>query len=470
MQILKIPINTKPYKNVDASSLSALSDELFNGYIDESNSSIRFPGLESFIDLKTGLNTFNQGIFWWDYKKIFITVCDGRIFKITDKLGTFSEITGATLNKNNVVSFASNGSNLIMCNGERMVSTDGVTASYIGDADAPTQVISVGFLDSYILAVEKNSGRLWHSEVADYTDWSALNFVTAEGLPDVIVDMKIFYREIYLIGRESTEVFFNDGTTPFIRLSGGFTQRGCIAQNSVVQANNTLFWLDNDRRFIRLEGRTPRIISTPFDKLISSFNTVNDAIAHDVRVEGKNFYVINFPSENETLCYDYFLDSWSRLGEWNTSKSSYDRWLAISYEKSSDWGIDIAGSYKDGKIYKLTSSSNTNNDSQIRFLRSTGNIDHGTSARKTSQRVTLRLKRGEGTTTQDPIVMIRFKDDGNISWSNFINGSLGKLGDKDFFVVFEPMGIYRTRQYEITVTDEVPFILVSGEEHIEVEP
>tara|TARA_R100000093_G_C1945501_1_gene74280 strand:+ start:4120 stop:5535 length:1416 start_codon:yes stop_codon:yes gene_type:complete len=470
MPRVKIPINSKPYKNIDSASLSKLSDELYNGYIDEGGSSIRFPGLQDFVDLGTGSNKFNQGIYWWDYKKIFIAVNDGRVFKITDKVGTFTEITGDKLGGNNRVVFTDNGSTLVMANGGKMVFTDGTTnTSFIGDTDAPTAVSHVSFLDQYILAIENETGKLWHSEVNDYSNWGALNFVSAESLPDKLVAMTAFYREIYLLGTQSTEVFYNDETTPFSRLSGGFTQRGCIAGNTLVRADNTLFWLDEDRRFVRLEGRTPKIMSTPFDKLISTFATVTDAVADDVTVEGKNFYIIHFPTEDETICYDYFLNSWSRLGNWVSKTGVFERWLGNSHAKSPDWGINLVGSRKDGQIYKLTSNSYTYDGNTIRFLRSTGNIDHDTSARKISYRITIRLRRGEGTATADPVIMIRYKDDGNLNWSNFLQGSLGKLGDNDFFVTFEPMGIYRTRQYEISVTDQVPFVLVSAEEDVEVE-
>lgn len=470
MQTVKVPINSKPYKNVDQASLSSLSDELINGYMDESGSSIRFPGLTLFCDLGTGSNTGVKGIFWFDLIKKFVVVADGRTFTIDDKFGNFTEITGHTFQKDNLVSFADNGVSLVMANGKKMATTTGTSLTTIADTDAPIKVTHVAYLDSYILAINQADEKMYYSNVSDPTAWEPLDLVSAEGLPDNLVAMAVQYREIHLFGKDSLEVFFDDGSTPFIRLSGGFIERGCSAPYSVAKANNTMFWLDNDKRVVQLEGRTPKILSTPFDKLIAGFSTVSDAQGLNLTIDGRHFYILTFPTQNITLCYDYFLDTWSRLGQWNSSTNVFDRWIGNVYGKSLDWNLDLIGSWKDGKIYKIDSTSYVDaNSGFLTMLRSTGHINHGTSRWKLSGRLTLRFKRGEGAGGTDPLVLVRYRDNGSIQWSNYLEGSLGQLGDTEFFVTFEPMGTYKTRQYEIVMSDTVPFVLVDAEEDVEVQ-
>jgi len=470
MQEVQLPLFKSAYKNVDPISLREFSDELINGYLDETGTLNRFPGTEELCDLGTGPQTGIDGIYWWDRLQKFVAVSDGRTFTIDDKDGTFSEITGDLLLKQNPVSFTDNGTTLVLANGGKMQLTDGTTATAnISDTDAPTQVSHVAFLDSYIIANNNLSGSFFYSEVASPADWSSLNFASAEANPDFIQALDVNYREMILFGSQSIETYYNDGVTPFSRLDGGYTERGISAKHSLTKANNTMFFLDNDKRFTMLEGRTPKIVSTPFDRFISQKESIEDVRGFNITIDGNHFVIFNFLEENLTLGYDYQRNSWFRLGLWDQSTATYDRWIGSCYESSAPWGINLVGSRIDGKIYKLSSSVYDDDSSFIRLVRSTGNINHGTNAVKKSGKVVLTVKRGHGT-SGTPVVQVRYKDDGDLNWSTYIDGDLGLLGDKEFYIVFEPMGMYRSRQYEFVITDSVPFSLVGASEWVEVMP
>jgi hypothetical protein len=454
-----LPINGKPYKNVDSISNTLTSDELVNGYSDESGSSVKFPGVESFVDLGTGPNTGVDGIFWWPNISKYIAISDGRTFTIDNKWGDFTEITGSFLIKKSPVSFAYNSTIAVLANGGKMSTTDGTTVTAeITDTAAPIHVTHVDFFDTYILANDTGTSRLWFSQVNDPLDWDALNFVSPEAFPDNLDAFVVHNEEIDMLGAESLQAFYNDGVTPFIKIPGGLTERGISAKYSLSKLNNTIYWLDNDKRFVKLTGRSAEIISTPFDKYLSGLTDISDANAFNVTVDGKHFYIINFKIENITLGYNYFLDSWFRLGEWDSTRGKFDRWLGNCYAKSVPWNLDLIGSRKDGKIYKLTSNSTTSIDNPIRFVRTTGHIDHGTNKVKLSKRLRIRIKRGFGLTTTAPVVKIRYKDNNELSFSNYIEGDLGNLGDTEMLITFEPLGSYVTRQYEIVITDNVPFV------------
>ncbi len=66
------------------------------------------------------------------------------------------------------------------------------------------------------------------------------------------------------------------------------------------------------------------------------------------------------------------------------------------------------------------------------------------------------------------MVKVRYKDNNELSFSNYIEGDLGNLGDTEMLITFEPLGSYVTRQYEIVITDSVPFVLVNADEDVEV--
>jgi hypothetical protein len=57
------------------------------------------------------------------------------------------------------------------------------------------------------------------------------------------------------------------------------------------------------------------------------------------------------------------------------------------------WGQQIVGG-ADGKIYELNYGYSTDSEDRIRFQLRSGFIDHGTSDRKFSAELKMRLKRG----------------------------------------------------------------------------
>jgi hypothetical protein len=106
----------------------------------------------------------------------------------------------------------------------------------------------------------------------------------------------------------------------------------------------------------------------------------------------------------------------------------------------------------------------------MRTVRRTGYVDHDTLAKKKCNSLTLKFKRGAGipSSTTTPYVMIRWRDDGNATWSNEHVLSLGKVGETEFITKMTRLGIYRSRQYEFSVTDNVPLILIDAEADVDI--
>ena len=84
---------------------------------------------------------------------------------------------------------------------------------------------------------------------------------------------------IYIIGERSIEIFYNDGSTPFARYGQSFVDSGCIAKYTAIFIQGQLYYLDQNRKFNRMNGTVPQVISTPFDRVIQDFETVGDAFA-----------------------------------------------------------------------------------------------------------------------------------------------------------------------------------------------
>ena len=240
---LRVPIFQPVYRNVHGDELSDQNHLLMDGYLDERGYTNRRPGLSSFLDLGLGANNAVSGLFWWSQKGYAIAVSAGNIYKVEFTAGVASktDLTGDALTSGQPVTFATDGTYVFIAADGRVVYTNGTASTaYLADADAPTTVSHVAYLDGYILANKVNSNTCYFSQVNDSLDWPALSFFSAAGDPDYVDALEVLNREILLLGPETMEVWENDGETPFSRVPGGFIQRGCIAPASIARIEDSL--------------------------------------------------------------------------------------------------------------------------------------------------------------------------------------------------------------------------------------
>ena len=479
-KVVPLPINEFPYQDIDPMAIDDLSTELWDGFIKLipnasgiQKRTIKRPGLRKFSELST--NRRIDGEYWWDKKGWVISVSDGYMVKSINSSGGLSTITGDLLNGTaSRATFADNGDYLAVANGGRIVYTDGTTATVVADADAPTNVTHIVFLDSWLLANNAGTGQVYF---ADFTSgapstWSALDVFTAESNPDNVIGLYTNQRFLCVVGRKSIEWFRNDGATPFVRQEGSIYARGGMSPYSVVFANETGYMFDDRRRMCRMDAYAPVILSTPFDKLIQSFSTVDDTTADYVTIDGNHFILFQFPSQGVSLLYDFKSDCWSRVSYWNEETGEREAFIGSSYCFASDWNMHIFGSRKDGKIYQMSSSLYDDDGSPIMHTKRLGNLNHGSvKYRKVVYELDLLLKSGVGFGTSNataPIFKLRWRDNGVGEWGSWIQISLGAQGDVDFLYKLFQLGSYYSRQYEYMFTDAAPLVVSDAWEVLDI--
>lgn len=461
----KVPIIGAPYESVEEIELDTMNASVQDAYVNEMDHIIKRPDLEEWIDLGTNLPV--DGLYWWDEQNVVIVVSNKRVWKIIAQDGTISEITGSTaLLAGGIVSFATDGTVLIMANGASMVHTDLATLTTMADAQAPTAVTHIAYLDRYILAM--GSTQINFSTVGDYSNWAALDYFQAEGQPDNNVAMMEGFREIIVLGHRSVEFFYNDGQTPFSRLAGSAQPFGCSAPYSLCQVGGTWIWLDQNRRLVSMTGRQVTPVSNPFERVIQRYQNVDDAVGYTISVDGYPLYILNFPTAKQTLVFNYLTQKWSKWGYWNTGTGAYERYRGQCYCYARKWNFHLVGDWQNGKIYKATRSGFTDNTNPIRTLIRTGHISHGTETNKRSHVLRLRMKRGLGNASvSNPQITMRRRVNNAAQWENERWASLGQVGQHELHVEFRRNGTYRTCQYEFSHSDNSDFVLVGAEELIE---
>ena len=480
MPIVKVPLTQPVYRNIDQSQLNDDNYLLINGYTDESGATNTRPGLSSLKDLGEGSNNGIDGLYYWNNKQVGYAVSNGNIYYLTYSSGvlTSQDIGGSSLANDVPVSFVSGDKPSVsteytfFANGGQILYTDGTTeAAAIADGDAPTTVTHIGWLDDYLLAVDEGTGRCYFSDYLDPFSWQSTSFFKAEGNVDNISAMYIWNREIYLFGTSTIEVWENLGDTgtslPFRRISGGFVETGTISKYGIAFAENNFYFIDQNRRFVEFNGRTVRELKTSYTKVIEELSTVSDCKAFKIEVSGRPFILFQFPTAGRSFVYDYAAEEWHEWGKWIGPGENFGAFDLNAYAWCPDWGVHLAGGINDSLVYQMSQEFDDDNGEKIRIRRVSGHINYGSNENKQCNSMTLRLKSGYVSDDSEPVMTLRWNDD-NKGWSNEMQISLGKMGDYEIVEEVFPFGIYRTRQYEIVMSDGVKFVVGDIEEDVEV--
>lgn len=269
------------------------------------------PGLLEFCD--TGGSVVRRIHIMGSY---MYAVVDDTVYEI-DSDGVKTSL-GVITTSIGHVSTADNGTQLLIVDGTANghIVTTGALAD-ITDADFIAATTCV-FFDGFFVVSESGTGRIWISAAYDGTSWDALDFATAEAVPDELVGIGTTRQNLWLFGALSTEVYYNSGDPdfPFQRAPGVTLYIGCGSIGSIVEIDGRIYWFTHKGTIARNNGYQYEIVSPPaINYQISTYSTTNDATAYLYTLEGRNFYVINFPTEKKTWAMDLESGQWH---EWQS--------------------------------------------------------------------------------------------------------------------------------------------------------
>lgn len=454
-----IDLNQKLFKNIDEDALTSTFAGLENCFVTEAGGISRFPGLKPFCDFGT-----QSDIHIGRYQNDMIAVSlDGRTYRVNTN-GDFIEIEGSRVLGGDRVSFARTRNGLLLAAGSKIVHYNGVKNDILSK-DAPLSSW-VGYIDGYVLAIEKDSGRFQLSQYNDNFTWDPLDTFAVDGSPDNINAMMITpFNEILFTGEESIEQYERSagGTTQFYRRWS--TGDGISEPWTLCFADNASWGLNSKYEFTRLSGQTGQSASNDIQKEIEeiyslqNLGNLDKAWAAPLNIKGQKFIIFQSPkaqnkygSEGFTGVYDIRRNQWFELYGWDEKNGIPTLWPGVSVFNI--WGKTFIGGK--GKIYELNNSTYTN-DSEIQrsYLR-TGHYDVGGPIRIDGVRLT--IKRGVGSYEKNPVIMFRSNPD-NKGFGNVQYRELGLTGAENLTLEFGNQGTASTWQFEIYMTEDCPFEL-----------
>jgi len=296
---------------------------------------------------------------------------------------------------------------------------------------------------------------------------TGLSFASKDGAPDDLVTLIVDHREIYLLGETSSEVWVDQGTSPFpfTRIPGTSTQHGIASAASVSRLGNSFAYLAKNNRgtaqIVQMNGYVPQRISNHAVENSLTGYTISDAVAWTYQLEGHEVYVISFPSIQLTWAYDVSTGMWHKwlytnnLGQYERCRGN----CSAVFQ-----GYVLVGDYANGKIYHLDKNIYTDDGQLVRRLRRAPHLVNDFQ-RQYFQELQIQFQPGVGLDVgqgENPQAMLRWSNDGGSTYSNEHWTSIGLVGKYQNRAIWRRLGMARDRIFEVVVTDPVKCVIVSA--------
>jgi len=446
-------------------SLNANNGQTMNCYVEQTAEGktilVGSPGLK----LKTTIpNAPSRGSF--SDTSVSYCVFGNGVYKIQPDY-TFA-LLGNINTYNGIVKFASSGIDLMFVDG-----TDGWSIKLatgvltkITAAAFPTNPSDVIFTKGYFVVTKKNTQLFYVSQKLNIaTSWNGLDFATAEGNPDNTTGLVEYQDETLFFGYRSVEVWNFTGNVdfPFQRNINAVIDHGCAAPLSTARVSDSVYWLGGDKYgqgiVWRLDGYTPTRVSThEIEQKIAKLSFISDAYALSYHQEGHQWYILQFPSSNLTLCYDAATGLWSERCWRDPLTGICSMWRVATIWQAN--GRILAGDIQGGQLYEVFLDEYTDNGAPILRERTTTETDIKLS-RIFYNRLLFDMEAGVGNEQGQgtlPKLWVQWSDDSGHNWSNWRTVSIGKIGDYNRLPALSYLGSGRNRSWRIRMTDPVKFI------------
>lgn len=374
-------------------------------------------------------------------------------------LGT---VTGVDL-----VTMAENGSQVaIAADGKGYIATSSTLAE-ISDSDFTGRypIGTVDHVDGYFVWNTRDSDIWFLSDLNDGTSYDAADQATAESESDAIVRVLADAGQIWFFGRKTTEVWVNTGASPFPfeRVNSATIPEGLFGANTPVKLDNTVFWVNDDRIVQKFDVRPIRVSDSDVEADLEAVTDESKLEAWGYVQKGHAFYVLSHT--DWTWVFDASTNEWHK----RQTGSSPGRWNAsgISSEPAKVFGKWLVGDPTQGRIGYLDTSVYTEYSSTI-INRVRSETVHGYPNNMLMNRLSLDFEMGVGLTSgqgSDPVIMFRYSDDNGHTWSLERQYEIGAKGEymRQVHINGLPMISPTGRIFEITMSDPVPFVLISAD-------
>lgn len=323
------------------------------------------------------------------------------------------------------------------------------------------------FFEGYFLRLDTATSSFYISDLNDGTTWDPTQVAQRSAAADRWIGMAVVHRDIWLIGSQTTEAWYNAGTFPFPFQPNpsGFIEQGMAATFSYASIGDSLLWLgrsDNGAGMVwRSSGYSPvRVSNHALEYAMQHYTDISDAVAFTCQDGGHHFYILTFPSANATWVYDITTQQWHQRGMWDSASYQFtaSRGLYHAYA----FNKHLTGDRLTGTIWQQdVTYPNDANGEPIRRVRRTPHLSQNQSYTfYNALQLEMQVAVGTGDPTSqgyNPVVMLRYANDGGYKFGNEMWCAAGKQGEYLTRVRWTRLGRARQRVFEVVCHDPVPW-------------
>tara|TARA_R110000851_G_scaffold332695_2_gene509549 strand:+ start:387 stop:1823 length:1437 start_codon:yes stop_codon:yes gene_type:complete len=403
----------------------------------------------------------------WEMQNIGYRVVETTLFEVSS---SGAHVSRGTIPGDKRCTFADDGSNLIIC-------CAGVVQQYTQSTNILITVTDVNIVGS--TAVDFLNNKFFYtnvniaagvdfvvSNVGDGTTASGLNAGKVEDDPGKLVRAYSFEDRMYMFTERTTPLYWNNGDVqpPLVPVEGRVIEKiGLDALHSVAHTDKYIYWLGDDKMVYRaISGQAQPISTIPIAHSMESYAVTSDAVGYTFSIEGQNFYVLSFPTENKTWCLNEALgpDGWFNLSS-DTNRGKYNATSHMFvYNKH------LLSDETNGNLYALDINAYTNNTLTIQRVRTMASIHGGLVGfpGKLIQMSSFELimKKGVGLITgqgDNPQIIIEYSIDGGESFKQGKFVKVGRRGQTNIKVKWDNLSTFYDLIIRITTSDPVYYSL-----------
>lgn len=438
------------------------------------------PGLKEFI--KPNFTTEENAIraIFVDSKDNFYIVCGFNFIQVTydAQYNVYNQrVIGNLQTDTGPVDIAENGFQIAIVDGDNLyiyIYEDGTFSEYTPDGWLGSNTVS--YFGTYFVFVKRDSQQFYISAPYDGTTIDALDFASKEGSPDNLSATLAINQTLWLFGTKSIEIYYNSGAAefPLSVMDGGFIQYGCVAPFSIALANNAPIWLGRDENgagtiYMANGSYQPvRISNFAVEFSIQNIETIEDAVAYTYQQEGHYFYVINFPSAQTTWVFDVITQMWHERQYFNANTAQPERHRSqyhVYWNKK-----HLVSDYAKNIIYEMSLDLYSDNGDAIQRIRRSPHQFGPNLERLGFREFQLDLDVGSPYDIDyavEPKISLRYSNDAGKTWSSYLQIDLGSAGNYKKRIIWRRLGMARDRVWEVSLSDPVKTVWLSGNAIIE---
>lgn len=192
----------------------------------------------------------------------------------------------------------------------------------ITDPQYPTVTVpGIVYLDGTYYVMD-NTGKIFGSDLDNPLSWTALNVISMNASPDNPVAIAKHLTYVAAFGTFSVEFFYDAGNplgSPLLPVTSAYLDVGCAAAGSIVNCNNTVFFMgvtrQKGRSIYMFEGVQPKVVSNEYIDRILNADSLATIYSFTIKISGHIFYVITLKASGITLAYDTTSGQWA---EWTS--------------------------------------------------------------------------------------------------------------------------------------------------------